>query len=399
MHKVDDPNDGFTKKIAQYLVVIIVILPFFFVYLKYQDQEIGTQTIKQDSKLDTVIKTNKDNVATINFSDVRAMKISHDEKRLYVYGHDRSGIAIIDIENMDNIKLLSSYLYPDDKNHVNEVDMVETKDGEKLYAVSPKLGLYCFDISDLNLLKLEKIIKIPRGLKISLSEDETKAYIRNDRGMIIVDLSLQIPTVIGEYISSESIAVPQPSGGDYYPIDLGDIATITDTRVLLLDRKGLHLLDVSDPKKIEALDSISLLGRAKEIVVAPNKQRIYIATTSNYIESYDIGNLYNIKPLGGYTTLGNVSNIKIIKNGTKIIVANTKAQSGSSKPKIINTNIDVVDVSYGLDPKLLKQYKTNEYLYALELSADEKSLFTCFPDQNKYAYKSYVSVRKVELQP
>jgi hypothetical protein len=326
------------------------------------------------------------------------MKISHDEKRLYVYGHDRSGIAIIDIEDIDNIKLLSSYLYPNDRSHVNEADIVETKDGKKLYAISPKLGLYCFDISDPNLLKLNKIIKIPRGLKISLSEDETKAYIRNDRGMLIVDLSLQIPTVIGEYTSSESIVMPQPIGGEYYPIDLGDVISISDTKVLLLDRKGLHLLDVRDPKQIEALDSISLLGRAKEIDVAPNRQRIYIVTTSNYVESYDIGNLYNIKSLGGYTTLGDVSNIKITKDGTKIIVANTKVQSGFSNSEEINTNIDIVDVSYGLDPKLLKQYKTNEYLDALELSPDEISLFTCFADQNKHTHTSFVSVSKVKLE-
>ncbi|XOB62465.1 hypothetical protein ACMC56_01325 [Campylobacterota bacterium DY0563] len=385
-----DPNELFKKELTLVLVIIVVLTPFIFLYFKYQDQWKNSENIIDKSNINPI---------EINFSDVRKMQLSNDQKYLYVYGHDRSGISIFDIHDTKNIKLLSTFLFPNIvENYVSEIDVTETKDGKKLYIVSPYLGLYCFDISDKSNLKLEKIIKIKEALKISLTEDEKKAFIRSDKGIYVVDLSLKSTPVIGEYISTNSIANLQANGNNSYPIDLGDIQVYDDQYVFLLDRKGLHLLDVSDLTNIKSIFDIGTLGKGRQIILSPNKLHIYIVSVQNNIEFFDISDFKNIKSLGGYTSNNDfVNELKIFDNGTKAILLGGRYNEKDRNAHFYE--IEIVDISYPLDPNLIKKFKLNVKKFSkFAISPDNKYIYVNFSHKNKYKYKSYVFSKEINLK-
>ena len=133
-----DPNIKKKRQFTIYLTVLIVILPFVFLYLKYADKEpenlAQNFTIsrpetpaKKTSKAEAQISQNTDKFAgnddvtiykkdLINNSvqlpfEVRDMMVSRDKKRLYTIGHDRDGISVIDISNLDRIKLLGLFIF------------------------------------------------------------------------------------------------------------------------------------------------------------------------------------------------------------------------------------------------------------------------------------------------
>ena len=149
-----DPNIKKKRQFTIYLTVLIVILPFVFLYLKYADkgpkslaQNITvtrpqTQTKQQapakpENETKPQISQDADKVSSnddvtiykkdlINNSvqlpfEVRDMMVSRDKKRLYTLGHDRDGISVIDISNLDHIKLLGLFYFPEAKYFVENI--------------------------------------------------------------------------------------------------------------------------------------------------------------------------------------------------------------------------------------------------------------------------------------
>ena len=185
-----DPNIKKKRQFAIYLTVLIIVLPFVFLYLKYADKEPESLAqnftiscpetpAKKTSKVEAKISQNTDKFADndditiykkdlINNSvqlpfEVRDMMVSRDKKRLYTLGHDRDGISVIDISNLDHIKLLGLFYFPEAKHFVENIQAAESNDGKSLYLASPNLGILLFDVT------------YPKNIKIAAQFD-AKGY-------------------------------------------------------------------------------------------------------------------------------------------------------------------------------------------------------------------------------
>lgn len=183
-----DPNNRQKKKIAVYLSLILVFVPFVFIYLKYLSVEEKNEPVVKVIK-EVQIKEIKSSDATIYRQDsisdviqipfeVRDMKISHDKKRLFTLGHDRDGISIIDISNIEKIKLLGLFYFPEAKHYVEDIDTAESKDGKSLYVVSPNIGVLKLDIRDFKNIKAIAKFDMKGCFKIKLSNDGNLAFIK-----------------------------------------------------------------------------------------------------------------------------------------------------------------------------------------------------------------------------
>lgn len=390
-----DPNESFKKKIGIYVSIIIITLPFLFIFIKHEFKHENNDNVKQNKNTEQLLpykkrelsinlsKEDKKDFIKIDFSDVRSIKVSNNKKRLFILGHDRSGISIIDIKNKDNMKLLDTLFFPNiKKNYVNEIDIVESKDGKNLYVVSPNIGLYCISVSNQGKMNVRDIVKIKGAYKITLSMNETKAYIGTNKGVSIINLKERSPSVVGTYISKDGLSKEI--------VSTYDLQVLSERYLLLLNSNGLNLFDIKNDKNITFIQRISTLGRGKEIIIAPNKLRLYVVTNSNYVETFDISILNNIRLLGGYSTKEEyLFGVKVTNDGSKLLVGNKRYGND------ISLNLDIVDMSYSIDPKMIKQFEINiPYFSAFGISTDEKYLFITLSIENK----NYIVKKRVNLE-
>ena len=223
-----DPNVKKKREFTIYLTVLIVILPFVFLYLKYADK--GPESLarnftisrpetpaKKTSKAEAQISQNTDKFAgnddvtiykkdLINNSvqlpfEVRDIMVSRDKKILYTLGHDRDGISVIDISNLDHIKLLGLFYFPKVKSYVEDISAAESNDGKSLYVTSPNLGILRLDVSVPENIKIAAKFEDGGYSKIKLSNDNKLAYAKAKNGMHILDISSDNIKKIGEFIS------------------------------------------------------------------------------------------------------------------------------------------------------------------------------------------------------
>ena len=197
--------------------------------------------------------------------------VSRDKKRLYTLGHDRDGISVIDISNLDHIKLLGLFYFPKVKSYVEDISAAESNDGKSLYVTSPNLGILRLDVSVPENIKIAAKFEDGGYSKIKLSNDNKLAYAKAKNGMHILDISSDNIKKIGEFISQETFA--------------GDIAIYSDKYVLMSDFTGLHTLDVSDPKNIKEVYKQEDFKVAINLQISPDKILEYTASTISAISS------------------------------------------------------------------------------------------------------------------
>lgn len=359
-----DPNIKKKREFTIYLTVLIVILPFVFLYLKYADKEPESLAqnftisrpetpAKKTSKTEAQISQNTDKFAgkddvtiykkdLINNSvqlpfEVRDMIVSHDKKRLYTLGHDRDGISVIDISNLDHIKLLGLFYFPKVKSYVEDISAAESNDGKSLYVTSPNLGILRLDVSVPENIKIAAKFEDGGYSKIKLSNDNKLAYAKAKNGMHILDISSDNIKKIGEFISQETFA--------------GDIAIYSDKYVLMSDFTGLHTLDVSDPKNIKEVYRQEDFKVAINLQISNDKKYLYANEIYNF-KIYSINSVNDIEPLKNYITNNRIYTFKISEDGKTAYISRSK--DGSKDIQI--PSLDVLDISSGFDMERIKSY-------------------------------------------
>jgi len=369
-----DPNVKKKRQFTIYLTVLIVILPFVFLYLKYADKEpenlAQNFTIshpetpaKKTSKVEAQISQNTDKFAgnddvtiykkdLINNSvqlpfEVRSMLISHDQKTLYTLGHDGDGISAIDISNLDHIKLLGLFYFPNEvRYNIQDIQAVESSDGKSLYVASPNLGILRFDVTD-----PKKNIKVAAKFdakgysKIKLSQNGKLAYVKANNGMAIFDISSANIKKIGEFISMEAFSL----------VGKGDIAIYSDKYVFLSDFVGLHTLDVSDPKNIKEVYKQEDFIAPINLQISPDKKYLYANELHNF-KVYGINDTSNIEHLKNYIVSNRIYTFDIGSDGKIAYVSRSK----DGRDDTVLPSIDVVDISSKFQSKRLKSYYTPE---------------------------------------
>ena len=359
-----DPNVKKKREFIIYLTALIVILPFVFLYLKYADKEHESLAqnftisrpetpTKETSKAEAQISQNTDKFADnddvtiykkdlINNSvqlpfEVRDMMVSHDKKRLYTLGHDRDGISVIDISNLDHIKLLGLFYFPKVKSYVEDISAAESNDGKSLYVTSPNLGILRLDVSVPESIKIAAKFEDGGYSKIKLSNDNKLAYAKAKNGMHILDISSDNIKKIGEFISQETFA--------------GDIAIYSDKYVLMSDFTGLHTLDVSDPKNIKEVYRQEDFKVAINLQISNDKKYLYANEIYNF-KIYSINSVNDIEPLKNYITNNRIYTFKISEDGKTAYISRSK--DGSKDIQI--PSLDVLDISSGFDMERIKSY-------------------------------------------
>ena len=359
-----DPNVKKKREFIIYLTALIVILPFVFLYLKYADK--GPESLAQNftisrpetpakktSKAEAQISQNTDKFADnddvtiykkdlINNSvqlpfEVRDMMVSRDKKRLYTLGHDRDGISVIDISNLDHIKLLGLFYFPKVKSYVEDISAAESNDGKSLYVTSPNLGILRLDVSVPENIKIAAKFEDGGYSKIKLSNDNKLVYAKAKNGMHILDISSDNIKKIGEFISQETFA--------------GDIAIYSDKYVLMSDFTGLHTLDVSDPKNIKEVYKQEDFKVAINLQISKDKKYLYANEIYNF-KIYSINSVNDIEPLKNYITNNRIYTFKISEDGKTAYISRSK--DGSKDIQI--PSLDVLDISSGFDMERIKSY-------------------------------------------
>ncbi|WP_170019760.1 hypothetical protein [Campylobacter sp. RM16190] len=363
-----DPNNRQKKKIAVYLSLILIFVPFVFIYLKYLSVEEKNEPIVKVIK-EVQIKEIKSSDATIYRQDsiggviqipfeVRDMKISNDKKRLFTLGHDRDGISIIDISNIEKIKLLGLFYFPEAKHYVEDIDIAESKDGQSLYVVSPNIGVLKLDIRDFKNIKVIAKFDMKGCFRIKLSNDGNLAFIKTIDGMAILDLSKGYMQKVGEFKGFRGAA----------PIEKGDIAIYSDKYIFMSDFEGLYMFDISDPKNIKKVASKKGTGAIISIKISEDKKRLYMNKLES-LDVYDISEFGIIKPLGKYIADGRLYNFDVSKDRHKAYLAISRG----GKNSINLSGVDIVNLSNELEPiRMIKRNAPEAEDVVMLLSPDEK---------------------------
>ena len=367
-----DPNVKKKRQFTIYLTVLIVILPFVFLYLKYADKEpenlAQNFTIsrpetpaKKTSKAEAQISQNTDKFAgnddvtiykkdLINNSvqlpfEVRDMMVSRDKKRLYTIGHDRDGISVIDISNLDHIKLLGLFYFPEARYNVENIQAAESNDGKSLYLASPNLGILRLDVTDPQNINVAAKFEAKGYSKIKINPNNKLAYVKAKNGMVILDISSDNIKKIGEFISMET----------FNPIEKGDVAIYSDKYVFMSDFAGLHMLDVSDPKSIKEVYKQEDFKVAINLQISPDKKYLYANELHNF-KVYGINDTSNIEHLKNYIVSNRIYTFDIGSDGKIAYVSRSK----DGRDDTVLPSIDVVDISSKFQSKRLKSYYTPE---------------------------------------
>ena len=308
--------------------------------------------------------------------EIRDMMVSQGKKRLYTLGHDRDGISVIDISNLDRIELLGLFYFPEARYNVENIQAVESNDGESLYVASPNLGILRLDV------RVPKNIKIAtkfqaKGLsKIRLSENNKLAYVKAKNGMVILDISSDNIKMLGEFIGMET----------FNPIEKGDIAVYSDKYVFMSDFAGLHVLDVSDPKNIKEVYKRDNFGVIINLQISADKKYLY-ANELHTLNVYGIKNIDDIEHLNNYTVSNRIYTFDI--GGDDEIIYLSRSKDGSDDTAL--PSIDVLDISGGFEPTRLKSYympEADDVNSALPL--DERRMIISLVSD----FKGFISVIK-----
>ena len=408
-----DKNIKLKKKLFRILITIIVVLPFAFVYIKHensQPKESKDTTIKQvelprpqaqpsprpqvqpepkpapqsTPKPRIVGNENEiffyksdfaNNVVDV-FPDARRLKLSHDGKKLFSYGHNRDGFMIIDVSNPKQISPIGVYKYPKARYYVSNIDIAESRDGKSLYVADPHNGILHFDISNPARISLVSTLPLYVPLKIKLSKNDKIAYVKSTKGFYTIDISGSEMKILGEFISD--------TGEDENAIfgirPRGDFDFLSEDEILFINFNEMHIFDVSNPKNIKSKYSSKDFywefggkhAMMFDFKIAKNNTRLYAATMQGF-KIYDISDIKNIKLLGEYSSSGALTSrtMEIDENEN---LAYLGKHSETSEGKF--ARIEIVDLSYELDPELIKSYNMPE-IHNLKAvpSQDKKYLF------------------------
>ncbi|MBP3224096.1 MAG: hypothetical protein J6M14_02175 [Campylobacter sp.] len=335
----------------------------------------------------------KDNLVYV-LQDARGMKLSSDGKKLFSYGHNRSGVAILDISNPHKITTLGTYKFPEATYSVNNINLAISKDAKNLYIADPHNGVWHLDISDPENIKEMGVLPLVTALQIKLSKDEKTAFVKTAKGFFAIDISGAQMKKIGEFLSDTG-----ESESDYFGIrPRGDFAFLSDSEILFINFNDLYILDISNPANILAKHhsyDFNIVRSGKfammyEFEISPDATRLY-AKTDNGFRIYDISDIKNIKFLSEYLSSGSVDSFEI-DFGANLVYLGKFAKQEEGK----FARIEVVDISYEMDPALFKSYNMpeNHSVFA-KLSKDRGFIFLQSMPSDEW--DSYVSV--IENKP
>ena len=276
-------------------------------------------------------------------------------------------------------------------------------------------------------------------LHVTLSSDETKAFVANGaNGLVVLDISDENNiTLLGDYNSSgyvnkvllssdETRAYLSDNSNGFFILNITDLANITlvdsiptfnsldivlsndgNTSYVADNSSGLLILDISDDTNITQIGQYDTLGLSQAIALSVDGTKAYIADEANGVVVLDISDPMNIIKLGEYKTQGPAYDVALAPDQTTLYIAdethglivldvttpsnitqmatyNPKSpiytvtlSNDGSKAYIISDDhgMLVLDVTIASDIRIISSYKTSGYTYNSTLSSTETKAF------------------------
>ena len=212
--------------------------------------------------IDTATMTLLD--ADTNSTDAQKITISADNTKLYV-ADGANGLKIYDISNPSQLKYLVTYSVSN-----NAKDIVISKDGSKAYIANYQDGLEIVDISNsLNPTHIGSLdTTYANGVKIS--NDETKVYIADFSGLIIVDITDPTqPTIYPNQYSTE--------------VNIKDVVISKDgSKAFIANAKsgnvGLEIIDINDPSNPTLIADHNITDDSYAVVLSNDETKAYVVS-------------------------------------------------------------------------------------------------------------------------
>lgn len=285
-----------------------------------------------------------------------------------------SDFMILDISDVTNPTLISNLPHPGHVlNFITDSNYAFISNTE----IETKYGVTIADISTVDNFEVVSTIITP-GIVSGLTLSNQTLYLADSySGLQIVDISnIESPQIIGSYNTS----------GYTSDVDVkNDIGFIAD------GSKGLVIVDVSNPHNVFLLSTFDTEGFARDILIDNNIA--YIADGSTGVKIVDVSSPEYPVLLSQYPEPGNsMLIVKLFLQDSMLFCSGGAAFtildiSNPEKPSLIcqytayNTSygfyvfenflyltlgdkgVDIVDISYIYNPKLLYRYNTNGWAY------------------------------------
>ncbi|CAA6820546.1 MAG: Unknown protein [uncultured Sulfurovum sp.] len=285
-----------------------------------------------------------------------------------------------------------------------------------------------------NMSSLGSYITANSASEVTLSADESKAYVVNGSSLDIIDISsITSPKLLGNYKTSNN-----------NPIFSVKLSADGSKAYLAAYYLGLQIIDVSIPDNAKLLGMYDPLEDTRDLVLSPNEEKAYIVTNDSFkiidisnstiprlvgsiegggkelVVSADEGTAYIANDnglsiidinqpatpilLGSYNTLGKGQNVVLSSDGSKAYVGHSKGFSildisQKTSPNLLRTytmsnhhmmlskdehkvylasgisGLQIIDVSIPTEPVFLRRYDTLGLAHAVTLSEDEKRAY------------------------
>ncbi|MDR1008490.1 MAG: cadherin domain-containing protein [Campylobacteraceae bacterium] len=182
---------------------------------------------------------------------------------------------------------------------------------------------------------------------VTLSSDDTKAFVTDDEGLKIIDVSDSAnPTLIDKLDT---------------PLYIYDIVLSSDdTKVFVTDDDGLKIIDVSNPANPTLLGWFDTLPYVEAVAISSDNTKAFI-TDNDGLKIIDVSNPANPTLIGQFDTSSYIYDIVLSSDESKVFTVDDYY------------GLKIIDVRNPANPTLIGQLPMSGY--GIALSSDETKAF------------------------
>jgi hypothetical protein len=226
---------------------------------------------------------------------------------------------------------------------------------------------------------------------VTLSSDDTKAFVADDEGLKIIDISNPAnPVLIGQLDTSSYI----------YDIVLSS----DESKAFVADDDGLKIIDISNPANPTFLGWFDTSSYVEAVALSSDNTKAFVSDYTDGLKIIDVSNPVNPVLIDQFYTSSRATDVILSSDESKIFLINGYYGidiidvKNPAKPIFINhidiyalaavlssddkmfvadgyENLKIIDVSNPENPTLIGQIYTSSYIYDIVLSSDESKAF------------------------
>lgn len=336
--------------------------------IKKQEKQIYTKNL--DNK-------NGENLSTVKFGfQTQNLLLSYDKKRLYAYDDNQNGIAVIDISNPHNLQILGTFHFLNLQQSRTYIDIKESKDGRYLYVVDPAFGLYKLDLSDIKNIKVEATYEREFANKIELNFDDKIAFIKTFGGEVIsLDVSSNKIREMGKFNATLPYETTETISRLTHIKQYGDFELFSQNELFLVNPRGFHILDISDPAFIKEKRFFTLPHVEIDTIKLSEDKKTLYATNWKTFMIFDISDFKNIREVSKYKNKFHLNNFIFLEESNLAFLGNQLHHYDESSGAYL------VDFNNQIDPVVSKEYKLPKNS-GNAVALNENYIFIAFKDSS-----------------